>query len=157
MAERGSKGCCHAPFYCSEFYSYCSFLAFLEKREKMKKANKINGFCTFLHVFLPSGRTSNPLLSAIKTPIKSVFMRLFGVFTFSVLLQSCEITTIKNDQKRSKKGLKKTQKKHTPTKKARRIRAQTADKVHNKPVGFVFFVEKGRKKWYNRGKKRVMK
>ena len=64
MAERGSKGCCHAPFYCSEFYSYCSFLALLEKRVKMKKVNKINGFCTFLHVFLPSGRTLNPLLSA---------------------------------------------------------------------------------------------
>ena len=81
MAERGSKGCCHAPFYCSEFYSYCSFLAFLEKRVKMKKVNKINGFCTFFHVFLPFCRTSNPLLSAIfKKQISPWFARTYLFF-----------------------------------------------------------------------------
>ena len=67
MAERGDEKAAAAPlFLCSEFYSYCSFLALLEKRPQRIKCSKIGLFCTFLHVFLPFCRTSNPLLSAIK-------------------------------------------------------------------------------------------
>jgi len=71
MAERGDEKAAAAPlFLCSEFYSYYSFLAHLEKRVKVKKCSEIGIFCTFLHIFLPFCRTSNPLLSAIKSSPK---------------------------------------------------------------------------------------
>ena len=76
MAERGTeKRCCRTPFFYSEFYSYYSYLAFLEKRAEVKKCSKIGLFCTFLHVFLPFCRTSNPLLSAMKSSPKGLLFR----------------------------------------------------------------------------------